>query len=221
MKLTKIAIALVAVLAMSAVVASGASAEFQLESNQENVQLVAEDNGAHVFTVDGQNVTCKKAEFESGIIKTPANTISGVNAKYSNCTAFGFAGATVNMGNCHYDFTTPEQINSHEYTSKAMILCTGANNINVNSSVFGSECSVSIGQNTKNENLSHVIIHNTTNTPKDLTLTITINEIQVTKNKDNGLCPLSGTGTVNNGSYNNTEAGTTVRDKGGADIFIG
>jgi hypothetical protein len=205
MKLTKIAIALVAVLAMSAVVASGASAN-PLQSNAKNVILIAEDNGSHTFTVDGQKVVCNKAVFESGELAIPANTISPVNAVYNTCTAFGFAGATVNMGNCHYDFTTPNHINANEHTSEVMIVCTGntGNTINVNSSVFGSECSVSIGQNATNEHLAHVVIDNTTNNaPKDLTLTIKVTSgIQVTKNKDNGLCPLSGTGTVNNGTYN-------------------
>ncbi|HEU5252884.1 MAG TPA: hypothetical protein VFU16_06125 [Solirubrobacterales bacterium] len=222
MNLTKIATALVAILAMSAVVASGASANQLTSPGNNNVVLVTEDFGNHVFTVDGQSLTCKKTSGESGTIAVPANTITGLKTSASECSAFGFAGSIVNMGNCHTDFTTPTKLQTDEYTSQMMIICDqtsgSANNvITVNSSVFGSECSISIGQ-TGNEALNHVIIHNTTNNaPRDLTLTTKVTGIRVVKNKDNGLCPLSGTGTVNNGTLNGE---ATVREKAGKDISI-
>ncbi|HEU5252535.1 MAG TPA: hypothetical protein VFU16_04305 [Solirubrobacterales bacterium] len=219
MKLTKIAIALVAVLAMSAVVASGAMAQ-PLTSNAgvNSVELEGEDTGNHVFSVDEQNVTCKKATFKSGATAVPANQIT-VNALYNECTAFGFANATVNMGNCHYVFTTPNKLETDLYTSEVDVNCetnNAANNsIIVKSSVFGSECEVGISQHTGTK---HVIIQNTTgNTPKDITMNVTVNAITVNRIKDNGLCPLKGTGEVNNGSYNGN---VTVKEANGKDIWV-
>ena len=220
MKLTKIAIALVVVLAMSAVVASGASAKKLISNAATNVSLSGEDTGkTHKFTVDGQNVTCEKAVFNTGTIALPASTVTA-NAVYTNCTAFGFA-ATVNMGNCHYRINTPTKLAEDNYTASVDVICNAtansANNvINVNTNVFGSECSVSIGAQA---NKNHILIKNeTANVPKDLSLNITVAEtITATKNKDNGLCPLSGTGTVNNASYNGV---LTIKDTGGKDIFL-
>ncbi|HEU5252885.1 MAG TPA: hypothetical protein VFU16_06130 [Solirubrobacterales bacterium] len=221
MKLTKFAIALVAVLALSALVASAASANQLTSPGNNSVSLTAIDTGNFVYSVDGQNVTCTESHYATGAMAVPANAIT-MNAVYTGCTSFGFAGSTVNMGNCHYGFTTPEKINTDEYTSKLSIICkdtknSASNTININSSVFGSECSISIGE-TGNEALAHVIIHNTTgNVPKDLTFTTTVTGIRIVKNKDNGLCPLSGTGTVNNGTFNGS---LTVKDINGKDILV-
>lgn len=211
MKLTKIAIALAAVLAMSAVMASAASAvELQATGNTE-AELQGVDTVNHVFKVDGQSVTCNESTFTTGKIAVPAKEITA-NAVYTGCTAFGFAGATVNMGNCHYRITQPNNVGTNEFTSLVDVICNGTNNsannvINVNSSVFGSECSVSIGENTATP---HILIKNTTN---DIDLNITINTITATKNKDNGLCPLNGTGTVNNATYTGELTITDINGK--------
>lgn len=216
MGLTRIAFALVAALAMSALVASSASAQ-PLTSNVSPVSLSGNSSGNQEFTVDGQSVKCTSATISTGSISTPANEINGVTASYSGCTAFGFAGATVNMGNCTTSIHTPTKIVTDEYTETLGTFCSGATNANINSSVFGSECSVSIGQ-TGNENVSHAIAHNTTNNvPRDLTITTTTTGTRVVKNKDNGLCPLSGTGTVNNGTHNGTY---TVFANNGNDIWL-
>lgn len=220
MNLTKLMTAFVVVLAMSAVVASGASAK-QLISNVSpaSVSLHGVDTTNHKMTIDGQNVTCNETVMNTGTINLPASTLT-MNTVVNGCTAFGFAGATVNMGNCHYRLNTPTKINADEYTASLDIICNGttgkgANVININSSVFGSECSVSIGEQTGK---NHVVIHNTTtNVPKDVTFTTTIEGITVTKNKDNGLCPLSGTGTVNNAT---TNGDLTVTDINKKDIFF-
>ena len=204
MKLTKIAIALAAVLAMSALVASAASAA-EFKSSKSPVMLNGVQKEQHVFAVDGQKVTCNTAEFNKASQATPTKNITGVEAKYANCTAFGFAGATVNMGNCTYTFTEPNTTdggaNVHLWTSKVDIGCSGGTPITINSSVFGSECSVSVAANA---NPTEHIIWEVDTTNGDIFGKITVGGIGATKNKDNGLCPLSGTGTTNNATYNGT-----------------
>lgn len=202
MKLTKIAVALVAVLAMSALVASSASAAFQLKTNTagKNAAMVfGEDNGNHVFKVDGQSVTCTTAVFEKESIALPANTVPGVNASYNGCTAFGFAGANVKMNNCTYTFNEINTQNATNSFSGTVANVCGATPIKVNANVFGSECEVQIGGGGNNASLTNA---NYNNNATGVTITAAINNITATKTQDNGLCPLSGTGTVNNATYN-------------------
>ena len=200
MKLTKIAIALAAVLAMSALVASAAAAA-QYKSNASPVMLHGAQSGEGlVFSVDGQKTTCNTAEFNRASQATPANEVTGVVATYANCTTFGFAGSTVNMGNCTYTFKQPTLVEGMDYKANFGIAC-GATPITIKSSVFGSECEITIGQ-TGNENLAHMLIHRLTTPPVALLITFTVTGMRVTKVKDNGLCPLSGTGVVNNGTLN-------------------
>lgn len=220
MKLTKIAVALVAALSMSVVMASSASAaEFEFKSNKSPVMLFGQDSGNHVFKVDGQSVTCTNAVFEKASQATPTKEIPGVNAAYNGCTAFGFAGASVNMGNCSYTFKrpanliTPKTENTPEIVHIAgnvAVVCNKVlNNTNktediipvtVNSSVFGSECSVSLN-NTGNSNLSKLLYQNNNPAAGEVLVTAQVTGITATKNKDNGLCPLSGTGTTTNATY--------------------
>lgn len=221
MNLTKLTTVLVVVLAMSAVVASSASAKMLISNAGVNTaSLKGEDTAkTHVLTIDGQSLTCENTVMTTGTINLPAATLT-MNTVANGCSSFGFAGATVNMGNCHYRINTPTKLKEHEYTASLDIICNGtansANNvINISSSVFGSECSVSIGAQAGR---NHIIIHNTTtNVPKDITLTTTLEGITATKNKDNGLCPLSGTGTVNNVTTNGS---LTVKDTNNKDIFL-
>lgn len=207
MKLTKIAIALVAVLAMSAVMASAASA-LQYKSTSSPVMLhgvqPAGEANQHVFTVDKQAVKCNVAEFNKASQTTPANEITGIVATYSNCVAFGFVGATVNMGNCTYTFKAPTEVASMEFKSNVALAC-GATPAVVKSSIFGSECEVTVGQ-AGNENLSESTTHEITITQDYFWTTHITENITYTVVKDNGVCPLAGTGTRKTGSYNgNTE----------------
>lgn len=220
MKLTKIAIALGAVLAMAAVVASGVSARM-LKSNAgvNTVSLAGEDTAkTHKLTIDGQNVTCESSKFMTGTINLPASTIT-TNAVYNNCTAFGFAGAKVNMGNCHYRINTPTKLAEDSYTASMDVICNGttggANVMNIFSAVFGSECEVTIGAQAGKNHI--IILNETANVPKDLTLNITLEGLTATKNVDNGLCPLSGTGITNNVAHNGL---LTVKDINNKDIFL-
>ncbi|HEU5253928.1 MAG TPA: hypothetical protein VFU16_11455 [Solirubrobacterales bacterium] len=215
MKLTKIAIALVAVLAMSALTASAASANYQ--SSAATVDLEGNQNGKHAFKVDGQAVECNVAKFTRNGLETPANEVSKVVASYSNCTAFGFAGASVTMGSCTYNFdaTTAGPMANVDFA------CT--NNANDNegentgdarifSTVFGSECEVHVDSVERedpvnkvkgiNTNLSTLNFSNNEPGGGDVRVGAAVTGIVAEKTKDNGLCPLSGTGVTVNATYN-------------------
>ncbi|HEU5253581.1 MAG TPA: hypothetical protein VFU16_09690 [Solirubrobacterales bacterium] len=204
MKLTKLTLALVAVLAMSAMMASAASANYQSSSSP--VDLFGSQNGKHAFKVDGQAVECNVANFTRNGLTTPANTVTTVVASYSNCTAFGFASASVNMGTCTYRFDATT--GASPPASNISIVCTNNSNVNslpnngdirVFSSVFGSECEVHVESQNLKGTLSFL---NNTPVAGDVRVVAAVTGLVAEVTKDNGLCPLSGTGVTNNSTYN-------------------
>jgi hypothetical protein len=218
--MTRIGIALAAVLAIMTLTTSVTTAA-EFKSSSSPVMLFGGDSGNHRFTVDGQAVTCNGAAFEKGSLTTPANTVRDVNASYNSCTAFGFAGATVNMGSCTYEFLQPSKINTNEFKGNVALGCaieTFPNvfietPITIKSSVFGSTCEVLIHES-GNTNLSSLRYENHAG---DITVIAEVSGISVKKTVDNGLCPLSGTGTVSNGTYNGPTTGSATS---GINFFI-
>lgn len=210
-------LAVLAIAALTALVGVSSASAAQYKSNSSPVMLFGEQEGTHVFKVQGQSVTCKKAVFEKASLATPANTVPGVTASYNECTAFGFAGATVNMGNCTYELQQPgnENATNKDFTANVGIRCSGASNINVSSSVFGSECKASIHE-TSNTLLPHLLIKNGPGAQVNINITVT--SITVTVTIDNGLCPLKGVGTTTESSY---EGKLPVGGTGGIGVSVG
>lgn len=202
----------VAIAALTAFVGVSSASAAQFTSTSSPVMLFGEDNGKHVFKVDGQSVTCNVGKFEKASLTTPANVIPGVTAAYSSCTAFGFAGATVNMGNCTYEFLQPNA----SFEGNVAFRCNSSGKATVFSSVFGSECEVTIGE-ASNTNLSKVTYKNLANSPTKVEMTAAVTGITANKVKDNGLCPLSGTGSTSNATY---EGPTVVEGTSGIGISV-
>jgi hypothetical protein len=61
--------------------------------------------GEDVFTFNAGTVKCKSATY-SGTRSTSTTTTIRLAPSYSECTAFGFVGATVHMNKCEYDYVT-------------------------------------------------------------------------------------------------------------------
>jgi hypothetical protein len=105
-KFTSMGLALVAVLALGAVMASGAmAAEFHSEAT--STTITGTQTTTHKFTVGGGfgAITCKKATFSGTTSSTsttsPTQTITPTYAECSD--SFGRT-ATVNFGSCDYVF---------------------------------------------------------------------------------------------------------------------
>jgi len=95
-----IGLALVAVVAISAVAAASASAhEFKASENPGT--LAGKQVSNQVFETPGGTVTCK-ADIVSGAITALTTKKQVVKVKYSECTLFGFIGATVSEA--EYEF---------------------------------------------------------------------------------------------------------------------
>ena len=204
MNLTKLALALAAIAALTAFVGVSAASAADYTSSSSPVNLSGNQNTTHKFNVDGSNVSCTSATFTRNGLSTPANEVQGVVATYGNCTAFGFA-ATVNMGTCTYNFDTPNFFNNANIdvacTSNANITGNATNNgdARIVTNVLGSECEVHVeSQNNKGT----LTFENNQPSAGDVLAKAAVTGLTAEKTKDNKLCPLSGIGTVNNSTYN-------------------
>jgi hypothetical protein len=137
-------LALVAMLAMSAVVASAASATaFSFKAEKVPTQLTGKQhNGNDIFTTDAGKVECTEATYAGEQKVTPTNEVL-VTPTYSGCTAFGFANTPIDVNGCQYRFTTVTK-ESGNFEGSADIVCPAGKVIEV--TAFG--CTVTIGSQT-------------------------------------------------------------------------
>jgi hypothetical protein len=182
-KIKAIGLAFVAVLAMSAVAAGSANAaDFMSEGNVDTV-VSADQVGTHVFTVDGSNVTCTTAHFESALLASPASSVR-VHPEYKGCTAFGFVNATVNTEACDYVLSAGT-LASDEAPGELEVDCEGGSIV-----ITAATCEAKVGSQTFSSGLNFV--NNTE--AGTVTLEAEVTGIVTNKTKDGFLCPLSGTG---------------------------
>jgi hypothetical protein len=97
--------ALVVALALTAVMVSAASAASYTASSYPTTGTGESAVGNDTLKTEGGVVECK-SHFE-GTLATEAQENLDINAKYSNCKAFGFLNATVEMSGCRFRFTGP------------------------------------------------------------------------------------------------------------------
>ncbi|HEU5252335.1 MAG TPA: hypothetical protein VFU16_03285 [Solirubrobacterales bacterium] len=179
--------------------ASAVSGEF-LHSEYPN-SAYAESTVNGVLKIDSQSVTCNTEDVNGATQIGPATELV-LTPSFTGCTAFGFAGASVNPNGCTYRLTQPAG-SADTWNGGFAIKCPAGKKLAISSSAFGSECKAEIGEQTLASGVSYK--NETANA--GILLTFNLSAIRVTKVTDNGLCPLGGTGTVNNGTYtNNTEA---------------
>ncbi|HEX6665458.1 MAG TPA: hypothetical protein VF081_02555 [Solirubrobacterales bacterium] len=186
-------LALVAVLAMSAVVASAASAaNFMSEGNVE-ASVEANQSTTHVFSIEGQEVTCTTAQFKTaGLIKSPASSVT-VHPVYTGCTAFGFVGSTVTTTGCDYVLTAPGTVESGKVGGTIEVKCGAGSKI----VIVAGTCEVTVAAQSFTKGLT---FENVASSPKTMTLKAAVTGIASTKVKDGFLCPLTGTGAAT-GTY--------------------
>jgi hypothetical protein len=186
-------LALVAVLAMSAVVASAASAS-KFESAKYPVNLTGSQSTTHKFTAGGTEVTCKSATFKGSA--SGASETQTIHPEYKECTAFGFLGATITTTGCDYKFHAGAETGTNKHAGTVDVVCEAGKAIKVSAST----CALEIkGQN----GLSAVSFLNETSGANAGKVTVGANvaSIAYTTTQDGFLCPLAGTGNFNNGGY--------------------
>jgi hypothetical protein len=187
-------LALVAVFAMSAVIASAASAS-TFHAAKYPVTLSGSQTTTHVFSASGTSVSCEKATF-AGSASADSSEVT-IHPTYSGCTAFGFVGATVNTEECNYVFHSGATTNEKEeiYAGTTDVKCPAGQSIKVTASTCALEIKGQTG-------LSSVSFDN--NAAGTETVGANVEKIANTVTKDGFLCPLNGTGNFTDGKYTGT-----------------
>jgi hypothetical protein len=184
-------LALVAIFAMGAVLASAASAS-NFHAASYPVTISGSQSTTHVFTASGTSVSCEKATF-SGSASADSSEVT-IHPSYSGCTAFGFVGATVNTEECNYVFHSGNTTNEAEqiYAGTTDVVCPAGQSIKISAST----CALEV----KSQNgLSAVSYDN--NAGGTVTVGANVENIANTVTKDGFLCPLKGTGNFTDGKY--------------------
>jgi len=211
--LKTLGLALVAVLAMSAVVASAASALQFTASKYPTTVTATTALGNDVFTTEGGAVECE-GHFE-GESKEASETMT-IKATYTKCKAFGFAEASVNMNGCDYVFHSNGVVDleCHKFNSKGETEKTGPVIITAGA------CEVQITTQTGLESvaLSNNGLH--IDAKADVTVTKNSPGIVYTVTKDGFLCPFGGTGSKTGGTYVQKSAATVKPVSGGTSVSI-
>lgn len=136
----KLGLVAVAALALAAFtgVASAAAAEFH--SSAGSATLSGTKMTEHVFTTQGEKVTCETANFSGTGAESGTSATQEMHPEYSGCSAFGF-NATVNTAGCQYNFHA-------EGGTVDLKSCTSGNVVITVSIPFIAKCVV----NVKNQN---------------------------------------------------------------------
>jgi hypothetical protein len=135
-KLKFLGFSLVAVLAMSAVGASAASAFTQFNAEKTPVTLTGKQEGtSNAFDVQFGEVKCTTALYNGRTTETPDTTVK-VTPHYTGCTFAGVS-ATIDMNSCYYTL----HINSEAAKNVADVVCPTGEEITVTG---GTKCTVHV-----------------------------------------------------------------------------
>jgi hypothetical protein len=168
--LKMLGLALVAVFAMSSLVASSALATLPdtdaIVSESVPVKLTgAQENGLSKFTLAGQAVECTTASVNATVAATTVTEVLTEVPSYGGCTYAG-AGATVNMNGCKYRLTGTTKTDGD---AKADVVCEGTNKIELTLNAIA--CKVFVATQEAEEGYTITTVG--TGTTRELTLHIT------------------------------------------------
>lgn len=186
-KLKVIGLAFVAVLAMSAVAApaSQAAPEFTC-SPYPCTATGSSAKGAEEFTTEAGTVKCNShflvEKVGGGDLTGPSQKVT-VTPTYTNCEAFGFLSATVNVEECDYVFTATEKLGPDHYVHHVDIVCPTGQSIKITAGTCKAEVKGQTG----------VTDVTTLNTKEGVTVEPTA-EVALVVTQDGFGCPFLGTG---------------------------
>lgn len=201
-------LALVAMLALGATMASGAFAASFHSDTSTTTTLKGTATGDHVFDAAGSTITCTGAEFNGSQSGSTAADVT-MTAKYSGCSVsiLGFKiSANVDMGNCAYTFFANGKVS---VVDSSLGNCD-SDKITYRVSNFLGECDVEVGESGNSE-LTGVTY---TGTTTGSSITVTPNVTGIDGTATGGLCPESGAFT--NGQYTSGSTSVTGTAPGGA-----
>jgi hypothetical protein len=149
-KLKALGLALVAVFAMGAVAASGASAtSFHFNSNapvEHTILSGSQISGFnHKFKTTAGEVTCENAEFSGTSTSNAAKDLT-IQAAYYGCHIFVFSkvAAEVKMNGCEYTFTSHQTVGGKTEPFTVHVVCPEGKVVEV----VAAGCTVKVGPQT-------------------------------------------------------------------------
>jgi len=182
---------LVAAFAMSAVVASAASAaNFNFHSEGTSTVLTGTQHaGSDVFKTDGGTVSCSSATYTGSQTGSTAESVE-VTPTYSGCTAFGFINVPIHVNGCKYKFATSET----KYQGAVHIICA-TKPIEITSP----GCTVTVGTGTPGGKATYTNVGS--GTTREVTVDVALTGINYVEDNNGGGC-VGPTGTTKtNGTY--------------------
>jgi hypothetical protein len=177
-------LAVVAVFAMSAVVASAAMAE-NFHSESSPTTLTGEQSATHEFTTSVGTVTCTTAKFSGNVTGTSVSEVS-VHPTYEGCKLSGInINVTITTTGCNYRF-----YNVASKSGPVDVVCETGKEITVS----GPGCTVKVPGQTGKSTVSYT--NNGSGTGRTVTVTAAVEGL---KYSTSGL--LCGSSTKENGTY--------------------
>jgi len=208
--LKTLGVALCAVLALTAVVASAASAAKYTAASYPTTGTGESPVGNDTFKTEAGTVECK-SHFEGTL--TEASATLTVKPTYTNCRAFGFLEASVEMNGCHYQFTEATFTTADEFHAVVHFLCTTSA---TKTKVKAGTCELEIGEQSPGG-----VVNITNNTAAgDVSVKAAVTGIKYTVTQDGFGCPFGGTGAKEGGTYTQ-DAAVTFDSTNGATIDVG
>lgn len=89
-------------LLMASFAASASAVEYH--SSAASASLSGSQSGTGVITLEGSSLTCSIVNLTGTSSATKTSVEQDLHPTFSGCTAFGFAGATVNSAGCNLEF---------------------------------------------------------------------------------------------------------------------
>jgi hypothetical protein len=219
-------LAIGAVLALSAVMASAAMAVPSFTASSYPASITGSNTkGGEVFSTEGGKVECN-SHFVSHSQGEASSTLS-VTPTYTSCEAFGFLSATVNTEECKYVFHATEQVSSGVYRHHVDVDCPAGQSIKITASTCKAEVK-GVTKVTHTEGEKEVVtvapineglttVKTTNLAGGSVTVQPEVSNIAYTVTQDGFLCPFGGTGNKTDGTYTGD---VVVSRVGGGEVSV-
>lgn len=196
MKKSKFGLAVLAAFAVMAVSASGAQATNFTAASY--TALISGEQSAASSTSFGfeDSTTAKCVTIGLAGELTAASSSLTLSPGYTECTAFGFAEATISPNECTFILKASSG-SVDTFSGTGEIKCPEGKKI----VVVGGTCETKIGSQSLGT-VSYKV--NTAATPDEIEATLSSTTVSYEKSKDGSGCPLTGTGSKTTGTFSGT-----------------
>jgi hypothetical protein len=153
-----------------------------------------ETHGNTTIVTEAGTATCEHTVH--GELSVASQTLT-LKPTFTNCTAFGFASATVAVEGCDYLYHVTTKLAADKYQAHMDIVCPAGKSIKITTGTCKMEIKGQTG-------LTTVDFDDMTTMPEsgnDVTLTDTVTGVAYTVTEDGFLCPFAGTGAKVNGEF--------------------